>query len=312
MNPEACVAFRGVSKFYGETLGIDRVELEIPPGVTSLVGPNGSGKTTLLNLLTGLVRPSRGTVRVLGIPTDAPERLFRVLGYCSHFDVFPPGVTGRSFIEDWLRLHGFGRGEIERLAAEAIDRVGLGDAAHRRIQSYSKGMRQRIRLALALSHQPKVLVLDEPLNGLDPMARADAMALFQGLGGEGMHVIVSSHVLHEVERISDRVILLAQGYVVADGPLQDLRSEVTEHPRQMLVRCSEPHRLAARLFEDRLAVEIQLHEDGRGLLARTRDLDTFCRFVQRNVVADGLELESIAPVDDDAFALYRYLVEPEH
>jgi ABC-2 type transport system ATP-binding protein len=306
------IEFESVSKFYDETLGVDRVELTIPPGVTSLVGPNGAGKTTLLNLLTGLVRPTRGTVHVLGIPTDAPERLFRILGYCAHYDVFPPGVTGRSFIECWLGLHGFSRRQIARLTEEAIERVGLGDAAKRRIQTYSKGMRQRIRLALALSHQPKVLVMDEPLNGLDPMARADAMELFQGLGREGMHVIISSHVLHEIERISDRVILLAQGYVVADGPIQDIRGEMTEHPLQMRIRCKEPNRLAARLFEGGLAVEVKLHEDGMGLLARTRNMDAFCRFVERCVLCDGIELESIKPVDDDAFALYRYLVEPEN
>ncbi|MGC4065730.1 MAG: hypothetical protein QM784_13990 [Polyangiaceae bacterium] len=127
-----------------------------------------------------------------------------------------------------------------------------------------------------------------------------------------MHVIVSSHILHEVERVSNRVILLAQGYVVADGPIQEIRGEVTEHPHQMRVRCHDPHRLAAKLFEERLAVEIELHEDGGGLLARTRDREAFCRFVQRGVAEDGLKLESITPVDDDAFALYRYLVEPEN
>lgn len=311
MSPERSIVFDEVSKFYGETLGIDRVTLSIPPGVTSLVGPNGSGKTTLLNLLTGLIRPSRGLVHVLGIPASAPERLFRVVGYCAHFDVFPPAATGRSFIADWLGLHGLGSRETASLTAEAIERVGLTEAADRRILGYSKGMRQRIRLALALSHRPNVLVLDEPFNGLDPLARADAMALLIGLGQQGMHVVISSHVLHEVEQISERVILLAQGYVVAEGQIQAIRGEMTEHPMQLLVRCSAPSRLASRLFEQPYVVEVKLHEDGQGLLARTRDVNALYRFIQRLVLHERLELESIAPADDDAFALYQYLVEGE-
>lgn len=311
MTQERNIVFEGVSKFYGETLGIDRVTIAIPPGVTSLVGPNGSGKTTLLNLLTGIIRPSRGSLHVLGIPTNAPERLFRVVGYCAHFDAFPPAATGRTFIADWLSLHGLGSRETARLAEEAIERVGLTEAADRRIVSYSKGMRQRIRLALALSHNPSVLVLDEPFNGLDPLARADAMALLKALGQEGMHVIISSHVLHEVEQISDRVILLAQGYVLAQGQIQAIRNEVTEHPIQLLVRSSAPSRLASQLFEQSHVVEVKLLDDGLGLLARTRDVNALYDYIQRLVILGNLELESIAPADDDALALYQYLVERE-
>ncbi len=311
MSSEASVVFDDVAKFYGEALGVNRASFTIPPGVTSLVGPNGAGKTTLMNLMTGLIRPTRGSISVVGIPTNAPERLFRVVGYCSHFDAFPRGVTGRSFISDWLRLHGFDEDEVSRLADEAIERVGLTEAADRRVAGYSKGMRQRIRLALAISHRPTVLVLDEPLNGLDPMARADAMALFQALGREGLHVIISSHILHEVDRISDRVILLSHGYVVAEGQIHGVRSEVTEHPMQMLVRCSDPGLLAARLFHHEHVVEAKLHRDGRGLLVRTRDVESFYRLVQQLVVTEHIALESVAPADDDALALYQYLIGSE-
>lgn len=311
MSSEQTIVFDNVSKFYGEVLGVNRVQLRIPPGVTSLVGPNGSGKTTLMNLMTGLIRPSQGSIRVLGIPTDRPEHLFRSVGYCSHFDAFPRRVTGRSFIAGWLALHGYDHVEVERLTDEAIERVGLSEAATRRVEGYSKGMRQRIRLALALSHRPTVLVLDEPLNGLDPMARADAIALFQALGREGLHVIISSHILHEVDRLSDQVILMSHGYVVAEGHIHGVRSEVTEHPMQMLLRCSEPHRLAAQLFSHEHVVEAKLHGDGKGLLVRTRDVEAFYRLVQRIVVAEQLELESVAPADDDALALYQYLIGSE-
>jgi ABC-2 type transport system ATP-binding protein len=311
MTDSQLIIFDNVSKFYGEVLGVNRVQLRIPPGVTSLVGPNGAGKTTLMNLLTGLIRPTQGNVTVAGMPTDAPERLFRIVGYCSHFDVFPRGVTGRSFVSNWLTLHGFARVEVARLTDEAIERVGLEAAADRRIAGYSKGMRQRIRLALAISHRPTVLVLDEPLNGLDPMARADAMSLFQALGREGHHIIISSHILHEVDRISDQVILLSNGYVVAEGQIHGVRSEVTEHPMQMLVRCSEPSRLAVCLFAEPHVVEAKLQRDGHGLLVRTRDVEAFYRCVQNIVITEHLDLESVAPADDDALALYQYLIGTE-
>src|SRR2546421_9329531 len=187
------IVFENVSKFYGEVLGVNRVNLSLPPGVTSLVGPNGSGKTTLMNLMTGLVRPTQGNISVLGMTVDNPEELFRHIGYCTQFDSFPKGVTGYEFIYQSMKLRGIITNEVHRLTKEAIDRVNLWEAAHRKVAGYSKGMRQRIRLVQSIAHHPTVLVLDEPLNGLDPMARADSIALFEALGKEGLHVIISSH-----------------------------------------------------------------------------------------------------------------------
>src|SRR6185312_2096960 len=195
------IVFDQVSKFYGEVLGVNRIHLTIPPGITSLVGPNGSGKTTLMNLMTGLVLPSRGRIEVRGVPTTEPERLFPLVGYCTQFDSFPRGMTARQFITSYLGLFGRGRAEAEDLAQRAVDLVQLGEAADRKLAGYSKGMRQRIRLAQALCHDPQVMILDEPLNGLDPLVRADTIALFRRLGEEGRHVIISSHVLHEVDAI---------------------------------------------------------------------------------------------------------------
>jgi ABC-2 type transport system ATP-binding protein len=311
VSAERRIVFENVSKFYGEVLGVNRVSLTLGPGVTSLVGPNGSGKTTLMNLLTGLVRPSRGRLSVIGLSPDDPEVFFRRVGYCTQFDAFPKGVTGRSFISDWLRLHGLDGREAELLTREALERVGMSEAADRKLAGYSKGMRQRIRLALALSHRPEILVLDEPLNGLDPMARAESLALFQGLGREGLHVIISSHILHEVERISDYVVLLSHGYVVAEGQLHGMRSEVTEHPMQILVRCSAAQSLAARLFAADHVVEVKLHPDGQGLFVRTRDADAFHRQLNRIVLEDEIELEAVAPADDDVNAVYQYLIGSE-
>lgn len=309
MNGGDRIVFEGVSKFYGETLGVNRVDLSIPAGVTTLVGPNGSGKTTLMNLMTGLVRPTRGRVSVLGVAPDDPERLFRMLGYCTQVDAFPRGMTGYSFLLSTLELHGRSRAEADQLTWRALERVGMTEAARRRIASYSKGMRQRVKLAQAICHQPRVLVLDEPLNGLDPMARADAIALFRALATEGMHVIISSHILHEVDRISDQVVLLANGYVVAEGQIQAVRSEMhQEHPLQILVRCTQPGAVAARLFTEDHVAEVRMHADRQGLLVSTRDPDLFYALLNRMVVEGVCDVESVAPADDDVHSVYQYLI----
>jgi ABC-2 type transport system ATP-binding protein len=209
------VVFDNVSRFYGEVLGINNVSLSIPPGITSLVGPNGSGKTTLMNLMCGLIRPTQGHITVLGVSPEHPEKLCRLVGYCAQFDAFPKGITGFQFIYSFLLMFGFPPADCDRRTRESLELVGLMDASARPVAAYSKGMRQRVKLAQAIAHEPKIIILDEPLNGLDPLARAEAIALFRQWGDKGCHVLVSSHILHEVDRISDQVILLSQGYVVA-------------------------------------------------------------------------------------------------
>jgi ABC-2 type transport system ATP-binding protein len=302
------IVFDDVSKFYGEVLGVNRVNLSLPPGVTSLVGPNGSGKTTLMNLMTGLVRPTQGSISVLGLTPDQPEEFFRHVGYCTQFDSFPKGVTGYEFINQYLRLRGLNAIDAHRLTIEAISRVSMGEAAHRKVAAYSKGMRQRIRLAQAIAHHPTVLVLDEPLNGLDPMARAESMALFEALGKEGMHVVISSHVLHEVDKISDQVVLMSYGYVVAEGQIQGVRSEVTEHPMQILVRCNAPNLLASRLFAQDHVVEAKLNRDGQGVLVRTLDADQFYILLNRIISEEEINLQAVSPADDDVNSVYQYLI----
>ena len=308
--PNDRVVFENVSKFYGDVLGVNRVNLSIPPGITSLVGPNGSGKTTLMNLMTGLIRPTRGSIRVLGIGVDRPEELFRYTGYCTQFDSYPKGFTGYQFIYSYLRLYGCSHREADELTWKAIERVGLMDAAHRKIGGYSKGMRQRIKLAQSTCHGPSVLVLDEPLNGLDPLVRAETIALFRTFAEEGMHVIISSHILHEVDAISDQVILLSNGYVVAEGQIRGVRSEMQDHPMQILIRCNRPGLLAAKIFEQDYVVEAQIHKDGRGLLIKTRDADRFYLMLN-HVAQNGVAIESVAPADDDVHSVYEYLIGSE-
>jgi ABC-2 type transport system ATP-binding protein len=301
------VVFEDVSKFYGEILGVNRVNLAIPPGITSLVGPNGSGKTTLMNLMTGLVRPSRGKIQVLGYRTDDSENLFKLVGYSTQFDAFPKGLTGYQFLYSYLQVSGCDSLTAQQLAGRAIERVNLVDDAKRNIAGYSKGMRQRIRLAQALAHDPKVLVLDEPLNGLDPLARSEMIALFRAAAERGCYVIISSHILHEVDVISDQVILLSNGYVVAEGQIQNVRNEMQEHPTQILIRCTRPRDLAAKMIESELASEVTIHNDGRGLLLKTRSADNF--YLTLNQLAlNGIEIESITPADDDVLSVYEYLI----
>lgn len=304
----SAIVFDNVSRFYGEVLGVNRVSLSIPPGITSLVGPNGSGKTTVMNLVTGLIRPTRGSIRVLGIRPDQPEDLFRKVGYCTQFDAFPKGMTGYQFVYSFLRVAGDDHPTADARTWKALERVGMTDAANRKVAAFSKGMKQRVKLAQAISHDPQVLILDEPLNGLDPMARAETIALFREWGAAGRHVIVSSHILHEVDRISDQVILLSYGYVVAEGQIQGVRSEVKEQPMQILVRCDRPTQLASRLFEQDHMVEAKVLDDAHSLLVRTRNADHLYLLLNRAVTEDGLDIESVAPADDDVNSVYQYLI----
>lgn len=296
-----------VSKFYGEVLGVNRVRLELEPGITSLVGPNGSGKTTLMNLIAGLLLPSRGTLRVLGVPPDDTERLGRILGYATQYEGFPAGMTGRHLLETTLAVRGFGRRRARRRAAEMLDQVSLTAAADRKVAGYSKGMRQRIKLALALAHEPRVLLLDEPLNGLDPVSRSEMIRFFQQQAEAGRHVVVSSHILHEVDVISDQVVLLDGGYVVAEGEIGEVREEMERHPIQVLVHCDRPSVLASRLFAHDHVVEAKVTDEG-ALLVRTRDPESFHLLLNRVVVDEELTVHTVAPADADVQAVYDYLI----
>lgn len=305
------IVFEDVSKFYGEVLGINRVNLQIAPGITSLVGPNGSGKTTVMNLMCGLLRPSSGRVSVLGLSPDDPQTMFRKLGYCSQFDSFPRGATAREFIEFYLNVHGYSRQQTRDLAHAALERVSMLDAADRKVSGFSKGMRQRVRLAQSIAHLPEVLVLDEPLNGLDPMARAEIIRLFRALADDGLYLIISSHILHEVDMMSDSVVLLSNGYVVAEGEVRGVRDEIDEHPIQILIRCDRPQTLAAKLFEHEYTVEARIHNDRKGLFVKTRRPDDFYLLLNKVITENKLDVESVAPVDDDLNAVYQYLITSE-
>ena len=301
------VVFEEVSKFYGDVLGVNRVTLNIPPGITSLVGPNGSGKTTLMNLMTGLIFPDHGRILMRGMSPRDPESLMRITGYATQYDTAPRWATGFTFITTGLRLFGYGRAEAEEKAWKALERLGLTEAANRKVAAYSKGMRQRVRLAQAIAHDPELLVLDEPLNGLDPLVRAETIGLFRAWAAEGKHVILSSHVLQEVDLISDQVVLIANGMIMAEGKIRDVRDEIEEHPSQYFVHCRNASAVAALLFGEDHITEIRLHDDRMGLLVMTRDRERFARTLGR-IALDGHPIDGVVPADENVDALYEYLI----
>ena len=304
---EPAVIFEEVSKFYGEVLGVNRVTLHIPPGITSLVGPNGSGKTTLMNLMSGMIFPDNGSIRMRGISPRDPEQLMRITGYATQYDAAPRWATGFSFITTGLLLFGYERNVSEEKAWKALERLGLTEAAHRKMAAYSKGMRQRVRLAQAIAHEPDLLLLDEPLNGLDPLVRAETIALFRSWAAMGRHVILSSHVLQEVDLISDQVILIANGMIIAEGTIRDVREEIHEHPSQFILRCRDASQVAALLFAEGHVTEIRLNEDRMGLLVMTRNPEQFSRSIGRIALA-GHKIDSVIPADENVDALYEYLI----
>jgi ABC-2 type transport system ATP-binding protein len=303
------ILFEDVSKFYGEVLGVNRVTLNIPPGITSLVGPNGSGKTTLMNLMTGLLFPDHGRIAIRGISPRNPEALMRITGYATQYDTAPRWATGFTFITTGLLLFGYGRAEAEKRAWTALERVSLTEAATRKVAAYSKGMRQRVRLAQAIAHEPDVIVLDEPLNGLDPLVRAETIDLLRVWAAEGKHVIISSHVLQEVDVISDQVVLIANGMIVAEGKIRNVRDEIQEHPSQFIIRCrgGDASGVAAMLFGEDHITEIKLNDDRLGMLVMTRDREQFARALAR-IAVDGHRIESVVPADENVDALYEYLI----
>ena len=305
------IVLQDVSKFYGEVLGVNRVSLQIPPGLTSLVGPNGAGKTTMLNVIAGLLRPTRGRVTALGVAPEDRVAYYRQLRYVTQVDAFPGGLTGLDFIRRYLLVAGWDDAAATARSWAVLERLNLLEAARRKVAGYSKGMRQRLRLGQAIAQDPRVLLLDEPLNGLDPLARTECIAFFKELAAEGRHVLLSSHILHEVDLMSDRVVLLSAGYVVAEGDIHGVRTELGGHPLQILIRCDQPGLLAARVIEQDHVAEVRIHDDRQGLFVKTRDAQSFYRLLNRIVLDCDLTVETVRPADDDADALYQYLIEDE-
>ena len=241
------IELQSLSKWYGEVIGLNNVTTSIGPGLTGLVGPNGAGKSTLMGLAMGQLRPSKGTLRVLGQrPWDSPAVLSQI-GYCPEGDPFWPNLTGRQFVRFLARASGLARGEAEEAALETIERTGMTEHMDRAVGTYSKGMRQRIKIAQALAHKPRLLILDEPLTGTDPIARHELSALLKDLVVGGVDILLSSHVLHEVEALTHQILMIDHGRIVAEGDLRAVRRQMHDRPHAIRVRVDQPRRLAAEL-----------------------------------------------------------------
>jgi len=298
-------SFEKVAKWYGAVVGLVDVDVEVAPGVTGLLGPNGAGKSTFLKLLTGQIVPSQGRVRLLGTDPFRDWRLHRRIGFCPEPDAFWEQLTGREFVRYLTRLHGVAGREASRRADEAIARVDLDAEADRPIRGYSKGMRQRIKLAQALAHAPEVIVLDEPLNGMDPVGRKKTTNLIRELGAQGVSVLVSSHILHEVEGMTRQVVLLYQGRVRAQGEIGEIRALLDRYPHKIRLRTGRPRDLARALLALERIVAVRVEEDS--VQVETRDPDALFDLLPRLVLDEGLPVESLHSEDLSLDAVFEYL-----
>jgi ABC-2 type transport system ATP-binding protein len=299
------VEARGVSKWFGQKVALSEVTVTFEPGVTGLLGPNGAGKTTLLRVLTGLQVPSQGEVSVLGVDPRADRSVYARVAMVPEDEAIYPDLTARRFVE--LKATLAGVDNPTAATKEAIATVDLADAADRRMGGFSKGMRQRAKVASALVSNPAVLVLDEPLNGADPVQRAQLIELFIRLGAEGRTVIVSSHVLAEVERMTHRVVAMVDGRLAATGDLAALRAAMTDKPRQVFVRASEPRLLAAALMEIEGVDGITLLDGAMDVT--TTDPVAFARALPTVARSRSITVSEVAPVDESLESVFRYLVE---
>jgi ABC-2 type transport system ATP-binding protein len=295
------------SRWYGPVIALNDVTTEIGPGVTGLLGPNGAGKSTFLKLVAGQIAPSQGEVRLLGRPAwDSPEVFHRV-GVCPETDAFWEGQTGWQFVTALLRLTGFDDAECRRRAEAALVQVDLLPAKDRRIAGYSKGMRQRVKLAQALAHDPDVLLLDEPVSGMDPVNRRRVVELVRRLGHEGRTIVVSSHILHEVEAMTRRVLLVHNGRILAAGDVREIRDLIDEHPHTVAVRARDPRRVARAALATPSVVSVSFGPEGEWVTIQSGRPDELYAALQDVAVEAGVG-EMYSP-DENLESVFRYLVD---
>lgn len=297
-----------LTKLYGVVNGVNDVTVTVPRGVWGLLGPNGSGKSTLLKLITGQLRPTEGTVRVLGRQPWNNLDLYRQIGFCPEQDAFYSFLSAFEFVRMLARLSGLSAPEARRRAEIALERAGATDFMHRPIVTYSKGMRQRTKVAQALVHDPEFVIFDEPLTGTDPVGRHELIELVRTLGNEGKSVLVSSHVLHEVEAMTDAFLLIHAGRLLASGTVESIRAVLSDAPHHVVMRAEGARELAARIFSELAVDSIDIDDDQRGLTVRTRDPHGFFANIARIVEESGARVVEMKTSDDDLAAVFKYLV----
>ncbi|MFN4258642.1 MAG: ABC transporter ATP-binding protein [Gemmataceae bacterium] len=304
--PVPLLLFDRVSKWYGPVIGINQVTLELRAGITGLVGSNGAGKSTLMRLAAGQLRPDIGSVQVHG--HDAWHAAAkRCLGYCPDMDTFYEEMSGRQFVETMARLSGFGRAEARRRAGDILELVGMADRADRKLGGYSKGMRQRIKLAQALLHDPDLLLLDEPLSGIDPIGRQESLALFRQLAAWGKCLLISSHELEELEKLTDHVIVMARGRIAAVGTIRQIRDLLDDHPLSIRIGADRSRQLAAQLLDLPDVAGLDLG-DGDQLIVRARNPRAFFQAFTRLVLEENHEVHHLETLDDSTHAVLGYLL----
>jgi len=296
-----------VSKWYGQVIGLNDVTVSVPAGVTGLLGPNGAGKSTLLKLVTGQLRPSKGDVRVLGEPIWRNPRLYFRIGFCPEQDAFYERMTGLEWVTALVRLNGFDERAADAAARRALETVELVDAADKKIGAYSKGMRQRVKLAQAIVHDPDLLILDEPLGGMDPIGRRKTIRLIREWGRQGRSVVVSSHILHEIEAMTSNILLINNGRILAEGDVHQIRDLIDEHPHTVFIRAADPRGLA-RAFLERDDVLSLRFEQG-AMVVETGRPDTFyARLTDLAASGEYGDIAEVASPDDNLQAVFQYLV----
>jgi ABC-2 type transport system ATP-binding protein len=301
------VAAEHLSKWYGQVSGLNDVTVTVPRGITGLLGPNGAGKSTFMKLVTGQLKPSKGSVRVLGESIWGNPSLFRRIGFCPEQDAFYDRMTGLEWVTALVRLNGFAPAEARAAAERALEAVDLIDAGGKKIGAYSKGMRQRVKLAQALVHDPELLILDEPLTGMDPIMRRRTIRQVKEWARAGKSILVSSHILHEVESMTSNILLINNGRIVAEGNVHQIRDLIDTHPHTVFIRAQDPRALARTLLVDDGVISLRF-EPG-ALVVETARPDAFYAMLT-DLAASGASgaIDEITSPDDNLQAVFRYLV----
>ena len=307
MTTSAIVTAEHLSKWYGQVIGLNDVTLSVPPGITGLLGPNGAGKSTFMKLVTGQLRPSKGEITVLGEPIWHNPGLYFRIGFCPEQDAFYERMTGLEWVTALVRLNGADEAGAIEMAHRALATVDLTDAAGKKIGAYSKGMRQRVKMAQALAHDPDLLILDEPLGGMDPIARRRTIRLIKDWGRAGRNVIVSSHILHEIESMTANILLINQGRILAEGNVHQIRDLIDDHPHTVCIKADQTRALARRFlaYDDVLSLKFE----GETVVVQTGRPDVF--YTRLTELAAAGELGTIHEVtspDDNLQAVFEYLV----
>jgi ABC-2 type transport system ATP-binding protein len=301
------IATEHLSKWYGQVSGLNDVTVIVPPGITGLLGPNGAGKSTFMKLVTGQLRPSKGQVRVLGEPIWGNPALYFRIGFCPEQDAFYERMTGLDWVTSLVRLNGLSSDEATAAATRALEAVDLMDAANKKIGAYSKGMRQRVKLAQAIVHDPELLILDEPLTGMDPLMRRRTIRLIKDWARAGKHVLVSSHVLHEIESMTSNILLINNGRILAEGNVHQIRDLIDTHPHTVFIRAEDPRVLARSILAEDGVISLRF-EPGALVVETARPDAFYARLTDMAANGEAGVIDEVTSPDDNLQAVFKYLV----